>query len=943
MTGHMDQSQSPSALLTVRGRLEDMDLLPVTMPGSTSSPSPSSNVGGFPQEELFYNCLLCVDTFKSPVQLECNHAFCDQCLRSYIESHEAIQSNNEGRFVTCPTCRKETKELPGGFKRLDLDTDEGKHIMPRRKMSAINAGTAQCDVCIFKSKTEDAEVYCSKCSLNMCSECNTVHGQQDLFRTHTVIHISNKETFNIHCEIHNKLESYFFCLSCLAPCCTVCVLHDHCSHHTVKLWDALNMRRENIKTQLNSIGPTLDKIDTKLKRMIYICAMKSNTKMSPIIRSVSDHQDNITDSRKLMPQDRRLDQTSHKHMSSPLGDRPKLSAAEKRTDAHKKERKFSMFERGKEKKPSPKNNTSHRVEMRKMSLWDNFMSKGASPSPPTHSPIVERKRASLDMKVTDLPRNNQHISPSSETEPFVVWERRDASHTAKPRSPTSPTFPISPRRSLGSPTTHFADSTKKSPTSPTLRNKSPSKGSMSSPKLRIKDPSKTPIFGSPKKDKKRINGSSLPRNELSPSKELAKHLLPSDQRENLAVIEVKIQGYLCQVETLRKLYDLAAKMLEMSQSRRFLAAYDEILCRLLSVSQVEIVHLQEGMETMTREASFMNDLLQQISANSNYSVNGSSKDHGSSVSSTDGDSSIENISAFDHPQSLLIKPKLLWKMEKQKNDAGDLWNPCDIGFLPDNRVIVAEYDTLSYKNNRLHLFDEKGNSLETIGDDQVRPLGLAVTSDGHIAVTDCRDKRVKVFTSSGQIVNEWGKGQFGWPYGIAVNSKGQLIVSDAFNDTVSIHQPDGRRIKQFGSSGHGNQQFRNPYHVAVDHKDNIIVSDCGNNCIKVFDVNGEFLFRNGDSGVPVMNQYGVEKKRLRHRLKGPRGVAVDLKGNILVADDNSRVCMFSSQGRYVRNVLTEEDSVKYPEGLATNNSGILAVTEWNPSNMFAIKIFRLYE
>lgn len=122
-------------------------------------------------------------------------------------------------------------------------------------------------------------------------------------------------------------------------------------------------------------------------------------------------------------------------------------------------------------------------------------------------------------------------------------------------------------------------------------------------------------------------------------------------------------------------------------------------------------------------------------------------------------------------------------------------------------------------------------------------------------------------------------------------------------------------------------------------------------------VGGRFLFRceETNSGGPlaaaVVPMSGVKSGRRRQkrggggRLRGPRGLTVDLRGNILVADDCSRVCMFSSTGRYVRNLLTDEDLVKYPEAVHCSRSGtgLLAITEWNPNNMYAVKVFTLYE
>jgi len=212
--------------------------------------------------------------------------------------------------------------------------------------------------------------------------------------------------------------------------------------------------------------------------------------------------------------------------------------------------------------------------------------------------------------------------------------------------------------------------------------------------------------------------------------------------------------------------------------------------------------------------------------------------------------------------------------------------------------------------------------------------------------------------STGQLIADIGKGQFGWPYGIVVNSHGHLIVTDAFNDSVSIYNPsDGKRIRQFGSSGTRDANFRNPYHVTVDSNDNVLVSDSGNDCVKAFDPTGaRFLFRcdvtkvGTPSLMSLINDEQKTRTRLhRHRaggrLRGPRGVCVDLRGNILVADDCSRVCMFDSAGRYVRNLLTDEDQVKFPEAIhcSRSGSGLMALTEWNPNSMFAVKVFTLYE
>ena len=108
--------------------------------------------------------------------------------------------------------------------------------------------------------------------------------------------------------------------------------------------------------------------------------------------------------------------------------------------------------------------------------------------------------------------------------------------------------------------------------------------------------------------------------------------------------------------------------------------------------------------------------------------------------------------------------------------------PSDVAFLPDDRrLVVAEYDTVNGRNNRLELFDRfNGRSLGFLGcrGETMQPLGVAVSCDRqHLAVTDCRAKIVRLVSlATGQSVIDIGKGQFGWPYGVAVTSHGQVLV-----------------------------------------------------------------------------------------------------------------------------------------------------------------------
>ncbi|KAK2154283.1 hypothetical protein LSH36_272g05064 [Paralvinella palmiformis] len=662
-------------------------------------------------------CLICANNIDVPKMLDCQHTFCKTCIQMYYEGSDTTQQyRGQETSIPCPICRGMTKIPADGIAGL-MDGSAGIRNN-EGKVSAMGAKTRQCDVCLFKSKAtiQEAAYYCSKCTVNLCDLCNAGHSQQLLFKSHQVIHLANKDAPNLLCRTHDSLQSKYFCLDCKVPVCTACILLHHCSHHVVDLRSALSLHRDNLRTLLNQLGPTLDKMEYKIKKL---------------------------------------------HGAS----------------------------------------STHSVEK-----------NGHPDSPGNHSPSM----CSLSVDIS---------------------------------------------------------------------NHSPSR-----------------------------------------------YLLPKSQSSNSMTT---LRNVYLNVENIRKVFDLSTATLEASQSRNLLYVYEDLVARIQTILDFDIIQIENTREKILAKRG-IGDQLQSTPPSSAASTC-------SLVDQVNSDEILLEDNCTEPEPSLLIKPNLIWKLEKQRSDVGELYNPCDVDFLRDGSLIVAEYDMINDKNNRLKLFDQQGHARDVLAQGKIRPLGLAVTQDGNIVVTDCKDKRLKLYSSTGQLISEMGKGQFGWPYGVAVNSRHQIIVSDAFNDNISIYQTDGKRVKQFGSSGANSTQFKNPYHVAVDSRDNIMVSDSGNNCIKVFDPFGRFMFWTSEIRKKPSVDYGEMRKSKRKKLKGPRGICIDHKGNILVADEYSRVCMFDECGNFLRNILTDEDGVKYPEAICCSREGHIAVTEWNPNNMLAIKLFNMYE
>ena len=145
-------------------------------------------------------------------------------------------------------------------------------------------------------------------------------------------------------------------------------------------------------------------------------------------------------------------------------------------------------------------------------------------------------------------------------------------------------------------------------------------------------------------------------------------------------------------------------------------------------------------------------------------------------------------------------------------------------------------------------FDKDLNLVRTFGqgsgDSKLNsPEGIAVSLHV-IAVSECDDHVVKIFSLQGDYLSKFGTfgsgdGQFNNPQGLCFNSKGLLYIVDKTNGRVQVFRENAFLFK-FGSKGHNLGQFDGPRYIAVDSSDQVYVhSDDGG--IIVFSEDGHFI------------------------------------------------------------------------------------------------------
>ncbi len=191
-----------------------------------------------------------------------------------------------------------------------------------------------------------------------------------------------------------------------------------------------------------------------------------------------------------------------------------------------------------------------------------------------------------------------------------------------------------------------------------------------------------------------------------------------------------------------------------------------------------------------------------------------------------------------------------------------------------------------------------------------QPTGVAVDAQGNLYVADTGGHRIHVYGPDGQLIRSLGGqggalGELYEPRGVAVDAQGNLYVADTWNARIVKYDPQGRAVAAWGSGeqdlGDGRRATitegdpaRNaaaplglfgPRGVAVDARGNVYIADTGNRRIIVTDSDGAFLYQFGSAGAGP------------GQFNEPTSLAVDAQGNLYVADTwNSRVQVFAPDG-----------------------------------------------
>ncbi|KAI6661392.1 E3 ubiquitin-protein ligase TRIM71-like [Oopsacas minuta] len=151
------------------------------------------------------------------------------------------------------------------------------------------------------------------------------------------------------------------------------------------------------------------------------------------------------------------------------------------------------------------------------------------------------------------------------------------------------------------------------------------------------------------------------------------------------------------------------------------------------------------------------------------------------------------------------------------------------------------------------------------------------------------------------------KGELKYPRGLALD-RDKIHIVDTYNNRIQIFSTEGKFIHEFCKG-----QLKYPDGIAL-YKEWVFISDWGLNAIFKFSKTNYKLIKSVKKGVSF-----------------PHGLTTDTNGEVLVADKNNRIAVFSSDLEYIREI--GKDKLIYPCDVKINNNNIFVLDKNKINNI----------
>jgi sugar lactone lactonase YvrE len=263
----------------------------------------------------------------------------------------------------------------------------------------------------------------------------------------------------------------------------------------------------------------------------------------------------------------------------------------------------------------------------------------------------------------------------------------------------------------------------------------------------------------------------------------------------------------------------------------------------------------------------------------------------------------------------ITEPRFLLAWGRRGDQPGEFYSPIGIAVSRQDEVYVTDLN-----NARVQKFADDGKHLggfDLPWDDPKRRSsqagGIAVDASGQIYLSFMQQHVVRVYTEDGKIVREWGRkgsadGEFHQPGGIVFGPDNTLFVADQCNHRVQKFTTDGKFVGKWGEHGKAlgqfdgtdppGSRFGGPHFIARDSHGRLYTTEGMLGRVQQFSPEGKPLLGWGNKG-DEPGGFGSYSFANGKMSLGPIAIAVDRYDRVLVSSLNDRVQYFTSDGKYL--------------------------------------------
>ncbi len=191
------------------------------------------------------------------------------------------------------------------------------------------------------------------------------------------------------------------------------------------------------------------------------------------------------------------------------------------------------------------------------------------------------------------------------------------------------------------------------------------------------------------------------------------------------------------------------------------------------------------------------------------------------------DDGAHQIFKFTNDGSKLVM--VLGEKGKPGNDPYHFNRPTDVAFLPNGDFYVSD----GYVNTRVAKYDKDGKFLFEWGKPGKGPgefnlvHSIAIDVDQQrVYVSDRSNSRIQIFDLSGKYLDEWN--DIRSPFYVAMTKDGHVAVSDGMTQKILKYDSGGRLLHGWGTFGAYPGQLWGVHQMSVDSEGNLYVAEVFN-------------------------------------------------------------------------------------------------------------------